>query len=89
MVNQKKPLILLSAAMSVDGKIATKTGDSELSDEKDFIEVHNLRVQVDAIMVGKGTIIRDDPKLHIKYHEHDGYYRIVVDSNLSIQLIRK
>ncbi len=81
-----KPHIILSAAMTIDGKIASKTGDPELSDEADWKEVHKLRTEVDAIMVGKGTIIKDDPKLHIKFHEHDGYYRIVVDSNLSIPI---
>ncbi len=72
--------------MTIDGKIASKTGDSNLSDEQDWKEVHKLRTQVDAIMVGKGTIIKDDPKLHIKYYEHYGCARIVVDSNLSIPL---
>jgi 2,5-diamino-6-(ribosylamino)-4(3H)-pyrimidinone 5'-phosphate reductase len=82
----KKPYIILSGAMSIDGKIASKSGDSELSDEEDWKEVHKLRAQVDAIMVGKGTILKDNPKLHIKFHEHSGYYRIVVDSNLTIPL---
>ena len=85
----EKPYIILSAAMTIDGKIASKTGDPELSDEKDWKEVYKLRTQVDAIMVGKGTIIKDDPKLHIKYHEHKGYHRIVVDSNLNIPIDSK
>lgn len=84
-----KPYIILSAAMTIDGKIATMMGDSELSDELDFKEVHKLRTEVDAIMVGKGTILKDDPKLRIKYHAHDGYYRIVIDSNLSIPIDSK
>ena len=75
--------------MTIDGKIASKRGDPELSDEEDWKEVHQLRTEVDAIMVGKGTILKDDPKLHIKYHEHKGYYRIVADSNLSIPLSSK
>jgi len=82
----KKPHVILCAAMTIDGKIASKTGDPELSDEQDWREVHKLRTEVDAIMVGKGTILRDNPKLHIKFHDHKGYYRIVVDSNLSIPL---
>ncbi len=86
MTEANKPYIILSAAMSIDGKIASKTGDPELSDEEDWKEVHKLRAQVDAIMVGKGTILKDNPKLHIKFHEHSGYYRIVVDSNLTIPL---
>jgi len=86
MTKQKKPYIILSAAMTIDGKIASITGDSELSDEHDWRNVYKLRTQVDAIMVGKGTILKDNPKLHIKFHKHDGYCRIVVDSNLKIPI---
>lgn len=81
-----KLYVILSAAMTIDGKIATKKGDSELSDKADWKEVHKLRTQVDAIMVGKGTILKDNPKLHIKYYNHKGYYRIILDSNLTIPL---
>ena len=86
MKESNKPYVILSAAMTIDGKIATKKGDSELSDKADWKEVHKLRTQVDAIMVGKGTILKDNPKLHIKYYNHQGYYRIVLDSNLTIPL---
>ena len=86
MKENEKPYIILSAAMTIDGKIASKTGDPELSDEEDWREVHKLRSTVDAIMVGKGTIVKDNPKLHIKHSDHKGYYRIVVDSNLSIPI---
>ncbi len=82
----KRPHVILSAAMTIDGKIATKSGDPELSDENDWREVHKLRNQVDAIMVGKGTILKDNPKLHIKFFKHKGYYRIIIDSNLSIPI---
>ncbi|MFX0071029.1 MAG: 2,5-diamino-6-(ribosylamino)-4(3H)-pyrimidinone 5'-phosphate reductase [Candidatus Hermodarchaeota archaeon] len=84
MKQNRKPYVILSAAMTIDGKIATKTGDPELSDDEDWREVHKLRSDVDAIMVGKNTIIKDNPKLHIKYYEHNGYYRVVVDSKLTI-----
>ncbi len=80
------PYIILSAAMTIDGKIASKTGDPEISDEGDWKLVHKLRTEVDAIMVGKSSIILDNPKLHIKYYDHKGYYRIVLDSNLSIPI---
>lgn len=82
----KKPYVLLCAAMSIDGKIASKGGDPELSDEQDWKEVHKIRSKMDAILVGKETILKDNPKLHIKFHEHNGYYRIVVDSKLTIPL---
>ena len=82
----EKPYIILSAAMTIDGKIASKDGDPDISDENDWKEVHKLRTEVDAILVGKGTIMKDNPKLHIKYHDHDGYYRIIIDSNLKIPI---
>ena len=85
----EKPYIILSAAMTIDGKIASIRGDPDLSDEDDWKEVHKLRTQVDGILVGKGTILKDDPKLHIKFHNHKGYYRIVVDSNLLIPIESK
>lgn len=84
MKENKKPYVILSAAMTIDGKIASKTGDPDLSDELDWRDVHKLRSNVDAIMVGKNTILQDNPKLHIKFYEHKGYKRIVIDSNLSI-----
>ncbi|MFX0028197.1 MAG: RibD family protein, partial [Candidatus Hermodarchaeota archaeon] len=82
----ENPYIILSAAMTIDGKIASRSGDPELSDEEDWKEIHKLRSQVDAIMVGKGTILKDNPKLHIKFFDHKGYYRIVIDSTLSIPI---
>ena len=87
--SNNRPHVILSAAMTIDGKIASAAGDPELSDEKDWKEVHELRTKVDGILVGKGTILKDDPKLHIKYHEHEGYHRIVADSLLSIPLDSK
>jgi len=80
------PYVIMSAAMTIDGKIASKNGDPEISDEEDWKSVHKLRTEVDAIMVGKGSIMKDNPKLHIKYYDHNGYHRIVLDSNLSIPI---
>jgi len=82
----EKPYIILSAAMTMDGKIASKSGDSDISDEEDWKAVHKLRTEVDAILVGKGTILKDNPKLHIKYYDYKCYYRIVVDSDLGIPI---
>lgn len=75
--------------MTIDGKIASYTGDPEISDEEDWKAVHKLRTEVDAIMVGKCSIILDNPKLHIKFYENKGYYRIVLDSTLSIPIDSK
>ncbi|MHA1460694.1 MAG: 2,5-diamino-6-(ribosylamino)-4(3H)-pyrimidinone 5'-phosphate reductase [Promethearchaeota archaeon] len=86
MKGNKHSYVILSAAMTIDGKIASKTGDPNISDEVDWKSVHKLRTEVDAIMVGKGSIILDNPKLHIKYYDHKGYYRVILDSNLSIPI---
>jgi len=89
MRGNKQPYIILNAAMTIDGKIASNAGDPEISDEEDWKAVHKLRTEVDAIMVGKCSIILDDPKLHIKFYDHNGYYRIVLDSALSIPIDSK
>ena len=60
---KSRPKIILSAAMTLDGKIATKTGDSKLSSKKDKIRVHKLRSKVEAILVGYNTVKRDNPLL--------------------------
>ena len=58
------PFVIGKFAMSLDGKIATKTGESRwISGEQSRRYVHTLRSQVAAIMVGVDTVIRDDPQL--------------------------
>ena len=51
-MEQSRPKVILSAAMTLDGKIATKTGDSKLSSKQDKVRIHKLRSKVDAILVG-------------------------------------
>ena len=78
-----KPYIILNAAMTFDGKIASKTGDSEISGKEDLIRVHKLRKEMDAIMVGINTLLIDDPRLTVHKIEakpEDNPIRIVVDS---------
>lgn len=58
------PFVIAKFAMSLDGKIATKTGDSHwISNEEARCYVHSVRHTVDAIMIGVNTVITDDPKL--------------------------
>ena len=76
--------IILSAAISIDGKIATKTGDSKLSSKKDLIRLHKLRSQVDAIIVGKNTVKKDDPLLTVRYSKGKNPIRIILDSHGAI-----
>ena len=78
-----KPYVILNAAMTLDGKIATKTGSSEISGQKDLERVHEIRKEVDGIMVGIGTVLADDPRLtvhKINAKKEDNPVRIVVDN---------
>lgn len=77
---RSRPHVILSAAISIDGKIATKTGDSALSSKSDRIRVHRLRSQVDSILVGKNTILQDDPMLNVRYVRGTNPTRIILDS---------
>src|SRR5437660_7453232 len=76
-----RPYVILNAAMSLDGKIATYTGDSRMSSSADLRRVHRLRASVDGIMVGMRTLLRDDPKLTVKFAGGRKPHRIIVDSN--------
>ena len=75
-----RPYVILNAAMTLDGKIATRTGDSRLSSIADLREVHKLRSGVDAVMIGIGTQINDDPRLTTRLAKGKNPMRVVVDS---------
>src|SRR6266849_933628 len=81
-----RPYVILNAAMSLDGKIATYTGDSRMSSPADFRRVHRLRASVDGIMVGMRILLRDDPKLAVKIAGGRKPHRIIVDSNAQTPL---
>ena len=75
--------VILNAAMTLDGKIATATGSSNISGEEDLKRVHEIRKNCDAIMVGIGTVLADDPRLtvhKIDANPEDNPVRVVVDS---------
>ncbi len=84
-----KPYVILSAAISIDGKIATKTGDSKLSSSSDLNRLHNLRTKVDAIIIGKNTLMRDDPLLTVRYSRGKNPIRIILDSKGDISIKSK
>ena len=78
-----KPYIILNGAMTLDGKIASRTGNTEISGEEDLIRVHKIRKEVDAILVGIGTILSDNPRLtayRVSSDKKDNPIRIVVDN---------
>lgn len=88
-MEKSRPHVILSAAISIDGKIATRIGDSKLSSKKDKIRIHKLRSTVDAILVGKNTVHRDDPLLTVRYAKGKNPIRIILDSNGTIDVNSK
>lgn len=80
-----RPRVIVNCAMSADGKIALPTGKQlRISSEEDIARVYKLRSECDAVLVGVGTILSDDPKLTVKekYVKHPRQpLRVVLDSN--------
>ena len=86
-VQTKRPFVLLKCAATLDGRIATRSGDSKwVTGEKARKFVHQLRHAVDAILVGVGTIHADDPSLTTRLDSGNGLdpVRVVLDTHLSI-----
>lgn len=80
-IRAKQPFVLLKTAMSLDGKIATFTGDSRwITGEKARMRVHACRDIYDGIMVGIGTVLADDPSLTVRLPGGRNPVRIIVDS---------
>jgi diaminohydroxyphosphoribosylaminopyrimidine deaminase / 5-amino-6-(5-phosphoribosylamino)uracil reductase len=78
-----KPFVIAKFAMSLDGKIATRAGDSKwISNVAARKHAHALRAGVDAVMVGIGTALADDPQLTVRDVPHAGPQptRVVIDS---------
>ncbi|MCP4672564.1 MAG: bifunctional diaminohydroxyphosphoribosylaminopyrimidine deaminase/5-amino-6-(5-phosphoribosylamino)uracil reductase RibD [Desulfobacula sp.] len=86
-VLNKKPFVTLKCASTLDGRIATSTGDSKwITNEKSRGFVHKIRHETDAILVGSGTLHADDPSLtsRILGVTTKDPVRIILDTNLSI-----
>ena len=86
-----RPFVFINAAMSADGKISTHLREQvRISGDLDFRRVDRLRCEADAIMVGVGTILSDDPSLTVKSEEFrkkrldcgrdENPVRVVIDS---------
>ena len=81
-----RPYVYLAAAITIDGRIASKTGYSRLSCPIDLRRLHELRAKVDAVLVGAGTIRVDNPRLTVRYVQGRNPVRVVVDGALSAPL---
>ena len=86
-ITQGLPFVTLKLAQSLDGRIATRTGASRwISSERSRRRVHRLRSEVDAVMVGVGTVLQDNPRLNVRMVKGRDPIKMVVDSMLRIPL---
>jgi GTP cyclohydrolase II len=82
-----RPYIVIKYAQSVDGRIATSTGDSRwISGQAERALSHGLRAACDAVLVGVGTIVADDPLLTVRLVDGVSPRRVVVDSTLNVSV---
>jgi diaminohydroxyphosphoribosylaminopyrimidine deaminase/5-amino-6-(5-phosphoribosylamino)uracil reductase len=86
-ITKKMPYVTVKLAQSLDGKIATRTGDSKwITSEDSRRYVRGLRRRVDAVMIGVNTLIKDDPALLSGAENGREPSRIIVDSHLKSPL---
>lgn len=77
------PFVTLKAAITLDGKLATHTGDSKwITGEAARVEAHRLRDGSDAVLVGVDTVLADDPQLTVRHVEGEDPIRVVLDTDL-------
>jgi diaminohydroxyphosphoribosylaminopyrimidine deaminase/5-amino-6-(5-phosphoribosylamino)uracil reductase len=79
------PFVTLTFAVTLDGRLATKTGNSQWISSNDSLQLaHRLRAEHQAIMVGIGTVLADNPRLTVRLAKGRDPLRVVVDSRLQI-----
>ncbi len=89
-ITKKEPFVILKIAQTLDGKIATSRGESKwITGEEARKYVHKLRNEVDAVLVGIGTVKKDNPSLDCRIRGGKNPYRIIVDSRLQIPVASK
>ncbi len=84
-ITSRTPYVVMKYAMTLDGKIATRTGASKwITGEKARAQVHQLRHQYMGIMAGIGTVLADDPLLNVRLEGKKSPVRIICDSRLRL-----
>ena len=85
-IQTKIPYVYLKSAASLDGKLATSSGQSHwITGESSRKELHKLRAQVDAILVGYNTVLQDNPQLTVRGIRGKNPIRILLDSHLRLR----
>lgn len=86
-ITRRLPFVILKLAATLDGKIAAASGDARwISGEESRQRAHRLRNEVDAVIVGIGTVKADDPQLTCRIIGGRNPWRVVLDSRLEIKL---
>lgn len=88
-ITARRPFLIAKSAITLDGWTGTSTGQSKwITNEKSRQFVHRLRSQVDAVLVGVGTVLADDPRLtvRLKHNTKKQPMRIIVDTHLRTPL---
>jgi diaminohydroxyphosphoribosylaminopyrimidine deaminase/5-amino-6-(5-phosphoribosylamino)uracil reductase len=89
-ISTKKPFVILKMAQSLDGRIATARGESQwITGPEARAHVHRLRNEVDAVLVGIGTVKKDNPSLDCRARGGRNPFRILLDSTLQVPLNAK
>lgn len=87
---KKRPFVAVKFAVSLDGKLATRSGDSKwITNKEARTFARNLRGQYQAVLVGVNTVLRDDPHLGVRARGKRDPLRIILDSELRIPINSK
>ncbi|HET6512065.1 MAG TPA: RibD family protein, partial [Candidatus Kapabacteria bacterium] len=89
-VTMGTPWVMLKIAQSIDGRSALANGESKwITGEASRKRVHELRAEFDAVMVGSGTVIADDPELTVRMAEGRNPTRVILDRAARLPLTQK